>query len=181
MPRADERPSMRRRLALVVLLMASTGAASGCVERMGAHATDLKALVEGDKSFGEVVAGIADKEFHPSAQLFVEHVETNRTRPGDMRATERADRGYVFHFVTVRVVNNGTVDLPVSTGQFSAQDERGSETAALTSLPHHDFDGTRIRPGGERWGTLVFEMREDLHVEAIVWDGMLASASGRAP
>lgn len=171
---------MRARLALLVMCVAATSTA-GCADRLEAHSGEFAALLRGEMNLTEVAASIAATEFSPSAQLFVEHIELNATRPGEMRATERADRGYQFYVVTVRVVNNGTVDLPVSTWHFSAVDERGSEKTAITALPHHDFDGTRLRPGGERWGTLWFEMREGSVVKALVWDGTFASSRGEVP
>ncbi len=165
------------RVVLAVALIA-TGMSAGCTENLDAYSADFGAVLRGEKNFTELVDKIATQEFLPSAKIVIEKVETRTERPGEFRRSVEADRGYLFYYVTVRVINNGTMDLPVSTWQFSAIDQDESEVNAKTTIPHHDFDGSRLRSGAQRVGTLIFEMREGTEVVAVAWDGTIAKARG---
>jgi hypothetical protein len=117
--------------------------------------------------------------FTPSAQLSV----LDQTRVAGVRGafneTIHADPGYSFRVVHVRLVNNGTVELGVHAWQFSAVDERGSDTPAMLGLAHQDMDAIRVRGhGGAMEGDVTFQMRDDARLTKVVWDGDLAQASG---
>lgn len=117
--------------------------------------------------------------FQPSAQLIVLGEERHPTRTGVFNETIRADPGYTFDYVRVRLVNNGTVELGVHNWEFSAADEVGSETPATLANAHDDFDAVRLRGhGGAMEGFVIFEMRADARLTKVVWSGDFVSAEG---
>lgn len=124
---------------------------------------------------------VGDISFAPGAQLKVLDVQPRPTRVGTFGETIKADPGYVFQFARVRLMNNGTIDLSAATWQFSAVDAQGSETAAALANAHDDFDGSRLRAGGVRDGTVIFQMEEGAALRAVIWQGDLAAARGTWP
>ena len=119
------------------------------------------------------------EDFAPSAQLEIVSEERHATRIGVFNETIRSDPGYSFRYVTIRVTNNGSVDLGVHNWQFSAVDADGSERPATLANAHNDFDALRIRGhGGVMQGVVIFEMRDDAVLKKVRWEGDLAGAEG---
>ncbi len=117
--------------------------------------------------------------FTPSAQLIVLGETRASTRIGAFNETIHADPGYSFRVVHVRLVNNGTVDMGVHAWEFSAKDERGSETQAALGGAHDEMDAMRLRGhGGTLEGDVVFEMRDDARLTGVVWAGDFVQAEG---
>lgn len=137
---------------------------------------DLEPILKGERNITDVAEEVARREFRPSLVLEVKGVELRPTRVGAFGETIKADPGYVFHVVRVRVENNGTMDLAVSDWHFSALDEAGSDHPVEMGGDHNDFDGARVRKGAMREGTLVFELRKGSHLTALVWEGDLATS-----
>lgn len=138
---------------------------------------DLAPILRGERNVTDVAAEVAAREFRPSVQLEVVGVDLRPTRVGAFGETIRADPGYVFHYVRVRATNDGTMDLALSNWHFSALDEIGSDHMVELGADHVDFDGSRLRAGAERQGTLIFELRKGSYITGIAWEGDLATAT----
>lgn len=162
-------------LTLLSLLVTSLG---GCVQRADLYVADVASVVRGEKTLEEVAQEIVAREFNPHATLEIKRVLVKPVMLGYEGEVVEADPGYAFFHARVRFVNNGTMDLSVSTWQFSSIDEAGSETNAEIPMAHQDFDAERVRKGGAREGWVVFEMEEDARLTGIVWTGLLTDARG---
>lgn len=114
--------------------------------------------------------------FSPAANLTVVGVESHPTRVGAFNETIRADPGFTFRYVRVRIVNTGNVDLGVHAYQFSAVDDAGSDTPAALGNLHEDMEALRVRAHGAVEGVVIFEMRESAALHGVVWTGDFASA-----
>lgn len=130
----------------------------------------------GDLNLTEKAQEIADKEFHSSAKISVVSVSTSPTRIGAFGETIKADPGYEFDLVKIRVVNDGKMDLAVSGWQFSANDTEGSDHHAELGGAHEDFDGGRLAKGSQRIGTVTFQLPKGDAITGITWIGDLAEA-----
>ena len=167
------------RVATILALVAAGTTPVALMEygdRLPIVGADLEPILKGERNLTDVADEVAAREFRASLRLEVVGVELRPTRIGAFGETIKADPGHVFHVVRVRAENDGTMDLAVSDWHFSALDEAGSDHAVEMGGDHHDFDGSRLRQGGAREGTLVFELRRGSAVHALVWEGDLATA-----
>lgn len=125
--------------------------------------------------------GAWDKAYHdlfaPNASLTILAVESHPTRVGTFRETIRADPGYEFRYVRLRLANTGNVDMGAHTYQFSAIDGMGSETPAALANLHDDMEAIRIRAHGALVGTVIFEMPQGEPLWGVAWSGDLTNAT----
>jgi len=149
----------------------STPVAVGVVVDSGDGESDLWAKAE----------EIARREFSTNATIEILNVTTATERFDEFGGRLRPDYGYLYYWAQIRVTNTGKLDVAPADWQFSAMDEMGSDHSALLGGAHHDFDASRLRHGGARVGSVVFEMREGSILTAVAWQGDLTSAIGYVP
>lgn len=163
-----------------VLTLVAAGATPVAVMEYGEYlpivGEDLKPILSGERNVTDVAEEVADREFRAGLTLEIVGIEHRGTRVGTFGEIIKADRGHVFHYVRVRAVNDGKVDIAVSNWHFSAIDEAGSDHMVELGNAHEDFDGSRLRKGAAREGTLIFELRKGSTLAALVWEGDLGGS-----
>lgn len=139
---------------------------------------DFGPLLLGDADVSAMAEKIALRDFGMNASLVVKSIHLEKTRVGTFGETIKADPGYEFHYARVAVTNSGKMDMAVSTWHFSAEDEIGSDHGVQLANAHDDFDGSRLRVGATREGTVIFQLREGSRITAVLWQGDFAKARG---
>lgn len=163
------------KLATVVALVAAGSApvlAGTGVDWLGID--DIERVLHGE-NITDVAADIAQREFRSSASLRIVSVESLDETRGSWGGRIRADDGWTYHHVRVRLHNDGRMDLPVHTRHFEAVDDIGHTYGAEWGLVHL-IDTASLPPGGTADGVVVFLMRDYIPLVSVVWEGDFASA-----
>jgi hypothetical protein len=139
------------------------------------HGSDIERVLSGD-NVTQVANDIAQREFSFHVNLSVVAASSSPTLQGQLGDTLEPSQGGAFERVTLRVQNDGRLDVAVHTFHFAAKDDAGETLPAVLGSTDQ-FDVNQLRQGQNATGTVAFDLPRAARLASVTWQGELANAT----